>query len=134
MGKVSTLNHFPLEPCHKDYTFLDQAVEDLKHGLYSILKDFINTPELNTSFDEADATLSSITLGFLSSINTHSHTSRLELAPCINSIKLWCQAMALLLSRPGVGRMSTSKLIYHFFLVIQWHLDSRLLCHLITSL
>ena len=31
-------NHFPLEPGCEDYSFIDQAVKDLEHGLNSILR------------------------------------------------------------------------------------------------
>ena len=54
MGKVYALTHFSLEPGCEDYCFLDQAVEDFEHGLDSILKDLTDTPELDTSFNEAD--------------------------------------------------------------------------------
>ena len=43
IGKVSSLNHFPLEPGCEDYSFLDQAVADLEQVLDSILTDFIKT-------------------------------------------------------------------------------------------
>ena len=49
MGKVSTLTHFPLELGCENYSFLDQAVTDIEHGLDSILMDSINTQDLYTS-------------------------------------------------------------------------------------
>ena len=55
MGKVSTFTHLPLEPGCEDYSFLDQALEDFEHRLYSILTDSVNTPELDASLYEADA-------------------------------------------------------------------------------
>ena len=65
LSKVSSLNHFPLEPAHEDYSLLDQAVADFEKGLDSILTDSIKTTELNTSFDEPDIITSSIISGFL---------------------------------------------------------------------
>ena len=44
-GKVSSLTHFPLQPEGGDYSFLDQAVAGIEHGLDSILTDSIETPE-----------------------------------------------------------------------------------------
>ena len=51
IGKVSSLTHFPLEPGCEDYSFLDQAVADFEQGLDSILTNFLETPELDTSLD-----------------------------------------------------------------------------------
>ena len=65
MGKVSSLTHFPQEPGCEDYSFLDQAVVDFEHGLDSILTDFINTLELDTSLDETDAITSLVSSWFL---------------------------------------------------------------------
>ena len=48
-GKVSSLTHFPLEAGCEDYSFLDQVVADFEQGLDSILIDFIETPQLDTS-------------------------------------------------------------------------------------
>ena len=48
-GKVSSLTNLPLEPGCEDYSFLDEAVADIEHGLDSILTDSMETPELNTS-------------------------------------------------------------------------------------
>ena len=93
-SKVATSTHTPLEPGCDDYSFLDQAIDDSEHGLDSILMDSINTPELCVSFDEADVVPSSVSLGFLSSDSTISDTSRLQLAPSIESHKLWCQGRA----------------------------------------
>ena len=45
IGRVSSLNHFPLERGCKDYSFLDQALADFKKGLDIILTDSIETPE-----------------------------------------------------------------------------------------
>ena len=93
MGKVSTLTHLPLEAVCEDYFFLNQAGEDFKHGLDSILTD---TPKLVASFDEADVMPSLVSLGLLFSLISVSDTFRLELAPSIKSHKLWCQHQALL--------------------------------------
>ena len=43
VSQVRCLNHFPLESGCEDYSFLDQAVEDIEDGLDSILTDHINT-------------------------------------------------------------------------------------------
>ena len=85
IGKVSTLTHFPLEPGCEDYSFLDQTVEDFEHGLGSILKDSLYTPEQDASLDEADAIPSLVSSGFLHSVSTLLSTSRLQLAPNIKS-------------------------------------------------
>ena len=55
MGRASTLTLLPCEPGCEDYSFLDQAVMDFEHGLDSGLTDSDITPELEASFDEADA-------------------------------------------------------------------------------
>ena len=122
MDKVPSLTHFPQEPGHKDYSFLDQAIANFEQGLDSILTDSIKTLELDTSLDEPDVT-SSVSSWFLSSISTISDTSNPQLAPSIRSHKLWCQAKALLLP---VSLATTS-------LGTQQPLGSGLLHHLITS-
>ena len=65
IGKVLSLNHFPLEPGCEDYSFLDQAFADFEQGLESILTDSIKTSELDTSFDEPEVITSSVSPGFL---------------------------------------------------------------------
>ena len=64
---------------------------------------------------------------------THFDTSRLQIASSIKYHRLWCQARALPLFVPHMCIMSVIYLICHFA-VIQQHLVSRFLCHLITSL
>ena len=64
-GKVSSLTHFPQEPGCEDYSLLDQAMADFEQGLDSILTYSLETPELDTSLDEPDATTSSVSSGFL---------------------------------------------------------------------
>ena len=59
------INPLPLDPGYKDYSFLDQEVEGFEHGLDSILTDSPDTPELDASFDDADAVPSSVSSGFL---------------------------------------------------------------------
>ena len=113
-GKVSSLTHFPLEPGYEDYAFLDQAGADFKQGLDSILTDSLKTPELDTSFDETDAITSSVSSGFLHSGSTLSDNSKPQLAPSIQTHKLWCQARVLLTPVSLVTKMSTSKLIHYF--------------------
>ena len=85
--KVSSLTHFHLEPGCEDYSFLDQAVADFHQGLDSILHDSIETPELDTSLDEADVITSSVSSGFLHSVSGLSDTSKLQHAPSIRSHK-----------------------------------------------
>ena len=82
-GKMSSLNHFPLQPGCQDYAFLDQAVADFEQGLDSILTDSIKTPELDTSLDEPDVITSSVSSRFLYSVSALSDHSKLQLAPCI---------------------------------------------------
>ena len=67
-GKVSSLNHFPLEAGCEDYSFLDQAAAVFKQDFDSTLTDSIETPELDTSFDETDVITSSVSSGFLPSV------------------------------------------------------------------
>ena len=74
MGKVSTLIHFPLEPGCKDYSILDQTVKDFEHGLDSILTDSMSTPELDASFEEAEAVPFSVSSGFLCLVRTTFNT------------------------------------------------------------
>ena len=112
-GKVSSLTNFPLEPGCKDYAFLDQAVADFKQDLDSILTDSLETPELDTSLDETDVITSSISSGFLHLVSTLSDNSKLQLAPSIQTHKLWCQARALLVSVSLATKMSASKLIHY---------------------
>ena len=69
-GKVSSLAHFALEPEYEDYSFLDQAVADFEQDLDSIFTDSLKTPELDTSLDEPDAIMSSVSSGFLHSVST----------------------------------------------------------------
>ena len=54
---------------------MDQAVEDLEHGLDSILIDSMDTPVLDASLGEAEAVPSSVSSGFLCLISTLSDTS-----------------------------------------------------------
>ena len=67
---MSSLTHFPLEQGYEDYSFLDQAVADVEQGLDSILTDSIETPELDTSMDEPDAVISSVSSWFLHLVST----------------------------------------------------------------
>ena len=91
-GKVSSLTHFPLEPESEDYAFLD-----------------------HTSLDEPDAnTSSSVSSGFLHLVSTLSDNSKPQLAPSIQTHKLWCQARALFAPLSLATKMSASKLIHYF--------------------
>ena len=114
MEMVSTLTHFPLEPGCADYSFLDQAVKNFEHGIDSFLTDSIDTPQWDTSFDEADAIPSSIFSGFLCSVSIISDNSRLMLAPSIKPHKLWCQARALLYLYHKWVTCNPHKLIHYF--------------------
>ena len=113
-GKVSSLTHFPLEPGCEDYAFLDQAVADFKQGLDSILTDSFKTPELDMSLEEPDAITSSVSSGFLHLVGTLSYNSKPQLAPTIQTHKLWCQARVLLAPVSLATKMSASKLIRYF--------------------
>ena len=50
--------------------FLDQAFEEVDHGLDSILMETVGIPELYVSFDEPDTMLSSVSSGFLCLVST----------------------------------------------------------------
>ena len=78
ISKVSTLTHFALKPVFEDYSSLDWAVKHFEHGQDSVLTDSVDTPELDASFNEADAMSSSVSLGFLHLVSTVSDTSRLQ--------------------------------------------------------
>ena len=65
----------------------------------SILTDPLETPELDTSLEEPDAiTSSSVSSGFLFSVNTLSDNSKLQLAP--SNVFINCGAMARALLAP----------------------------------
>ena len=79
-----------------------------------ILTDSIKTPELDTSLDEPDVIISSVSSGFLHLVRTVSDTSKPQFAPSIRSHKLWCQARVILSSVSLVTKMLESKLICYF--------------------
>ena len=83
-------------------------MEDFEHGLEFILMDSVDTPELDASLDEANAMHSSVSSGILCLVNTISDNSRPQLAPSVKSQKLLCQARALLLPIPQVGKIPAS--------------------------
>ena len=93
---------------------MDQAVADFKQGLDSILTDSLKTLELDTSLEEPDAITSSVSSGFLHSVSTLSDNSKPQLAPTIQTCKLWCQTRALLGPVSLATKMSASKLIRYF--------------------
>ena len=128
IGKVSSLTHFPLKPGCEDYSMLDQEVEDLEHYLDSVLKSSVHTPELDTSFDKADALPYPTSSGHLCSVSTSSDNSRLQLAPSTKSFIFWWPVWGITLPVPLADKSSPSKFI-HYYLVIQQHLDSELLHH-----
>ena len=114
-GKVSSLTHFPLKVGCEDYAFLDQAAADFEQGMDSILTDSLETPELDTSLNEPDAiTSSSVASGFLCSVSTICDNSKPQLAPGIQTCKLWCQARAILSPVSLATKMLASKLIHYF--------------------
>ena len=113
-SKVSSLTYFPLDLGCEDYAFFDQAVADFEQGLDSILTDSLETLQLDTSLDETDAITSSVSSGFLHSVSTLSDNSKLQLAPSIQTHKLWCQTRALLAPVSLATKMSASKLICYF--------------------
>ena len=57
---------------------------------------------------------SSISSGSICLVSTYSDNSRLQLAPSIKCLTLWCQATSLLLPVPQVGNMTASRQIPHF--------------------
>ena len=74
MGKVSTLNCFLLELECEEYSFFDQAVDDLEHSV-----DSIKTPEW------ARTGPTSVSSGFLCLFSTNADLSKLQPAPHIES-------------------------------------------------
>ena len=130
MGQVSTLTQFPLEPGCQDYSYLDQAGKDFEHGLDSILLDSVNTPELVASFNKTDAVPSSGFLCWWVAILINLDCSLLLVSVLINygtRLELYFYLYHKWLECQFLSR-------FFIFPVIQQHLDSRCLCHLITSL
>ena len=93
---------------------MDQAIADFEQGLDSILTDSLETLELDTSLDETDAGTSSVSSGFLHLVSTLSDNSMPQLAPSIQTHKLWCQAKALHALVSLDTKMSASKLTHYF--------------------
>ena len=114
MGKVSSRNHSPLEWGCEDYYFLEQAITVFEQSLDSTLTDSIETPDLDTSLDEPDVIISSVSSQFLYMVSTIFDTSKLQLAPSIRSHKLWCQARALLSPVSLATKMLPSKFNHCF--------------------
>ena len=106
MGKVSKFTHFPLEPRCEEYYFLGQVVADFEFGLYSILTDSLETPELDAFFDKPDTMTSSVTYGFLCLVSTISDNSKPQLAPSIKCHKLCFEARVLVLPYHTTGRQN----------------------------
>ena len=105
MGKVSTLTHFPLDPGCEDYCFLDHSWR-----LWAWPWLFPKALLTHQNWMHLLMRLIPCLLQDCLLLSTISDISRLQLAPSIQSYKLWCQARALLLP----GKMSTSKLIHYF--------------------
>ena len=132
MWKKSTLTHIPLGPWCENNLFWTRHWETLSMVL--ILSTWSpDTPELNASFNEADAMPSSVSSGYLHWLGTIFGNSGPQHAPSTKSNKLWCQTRALFQPVPQAGKMSAPELICYFS-SLQQHLDSRLLCHKIKSL
>ena len=95
---------------------LDQVVKEFEHSLDSILIDCVSTPELDASFEKADAMPSSVPWGFSPQLAPFLIIldCSLLLPPGIRSHKLSCLVRALLLPVPQAGKMLASKLIHHF--------------------
>ena len=55
---------------------MDEAFADFEHGLDSILLDSVDTPELEASFNEADAIPFSVSSEFPCLVSTFSDNSR----------------------------------------------------------
>ena len=85
VGKVSSHKHFPPEPGCEDYSFLDQAVADFEQGVHSILPDCLETPELDTSYEEPDVISSSVSTGFHCLVSTVSDTCKPQLDSSVRS-------------------------------------------------
>ena len=64
----------------------DQAVKDFGHGHDSIIMDCVNTPELDTCLDEADAMPSAVFSRFLHLVSSISNNSRPLVAPGIKLV------------------------------------------------
>ena len=63
MGKVY-INPLPTQLCCEAYSFFDQTVVDFENYIDSIITDSENTPEVDASYDEADAMPSLVFQGF----------------------------------------------------------------------
>ena len=69
---------------------------------------------MDTYLEDPDAITSSVSSGFLCLVSILSDNSKLQLAPTIQTCKLWCQARALLAPVSLATKMLASKLIYYF--------------------
>ena len=99
----------------EDSSFLDQAVEDFELGLYSLLMDSVNTPELNAFFHEADALPSLVALqGSYSQLILFLSLLDCSLLTSIKSGKIMVPDYGFTFPVPQAGKMSASMLIYCF--------------------
>ena len=126
MGKVSTLAHSLLELGCQYYSFLDQAMEEVEHGLDSTF--MIPSRILNWMHPFMSLILMSLPL-FHCLISILSDSLKLKLVPSIQSCKLWCQARTLLISISLAGKMLASKFIHYFssYTTASWFWASTLL-------
>ena len=129
---VSTLIHFPPEPWCEITTFWTR-LEEFEHGLDFILTDPINTQELGALFDGAHAMLHQSLQGFYAwwVLFLIILDCSLPLASNFMKYGAWLGCYFYLYHRQ-IKCQPQSWFIT--FPVIQQHLDSRLLHHLIISL
>ena len=66
---------------------MDQAVNVFEHGFDSIVTDFVDMPELEVSFDKADAMPSSVSSGYLCPVSNHYDNS-------YSASRQWCEVLA----------------------------------------
>ena len=97
MGKVLTLNHFPLKAGCENYPFWTRLLKTLSMVL------ILSSETLLTYWNRMHPLMRLMlyilqSSGFLCLVSTISDNSRLQLAPSIKSCKLWCQARYICLS------------------------------------
>ena len=131
--KVSALTHFPLEPGCEDYSFWTKLSKTLSMVLILSSQDSMETPELDVSFDETDAISSLVSSGFTCLVTTHSDNLYYWLFLPSNLINYGAKLGYYFYLYHRWVQCHPLKLIHHFP-VMQQHLFSNLLCHMITLL
>ena len=113
-GKVSSLTHFPLELGCEDYAFWIRL-------LLTSNKDWIPSSLIHLRHQNWILPWRSLMplhiqslLGFSAWLVPFSDNSKPQLAPTIQTCKLWCQARALLAPVSLTTKMLASKLIRYF--------------------